>query len=179
MKNVLISLLFWGAMITNVYAETSDTVEFNVNGRIIAGTCNITTPNQTVNLGTWQTKANSGIGSGVETRSTLKQFSLNMDCPAGLNIKAQLEGHRYDENDPYFIALEPGENTAKGVVVVLHVYDNSTGWKSLKYDENIEIVPKTRDGKNTIKLRAGYRQVASTITPGIANSSVTLNLTYQ
>lgn len=72
------------------YAE--DVVQVNITGSIAMTTCNIKTPNQTISLGSWQTQSASGIGSGINSQSAAVGYTLEFDCPAGLMIKAQLEG---------------------------------------------------------------------------------------
>lgn len=175
MKKLIFSSFFIVALNSTSYAN--DVIEFNIVGSIVATTCNITTPSQTINLGAWQTQTTSGIGSGVGSKSDMVEYTLDFDCPKGLKLTAQLEGNRNSPSSIYDIGLEKSEQSATGVVIEMHSY--LTKWQSIIYDTPRTLISKTVDGINSVLMRSFYMQSEDTITPGIANSSVTLTITYQ
>lgn len=170
---VIFSIIFTSQII---YAE--DVVQVNITGSINATTCNIKTQNQTVNLGAWQTQSISGIGSGINSQSDAVGYTLDLDCPAGLRINAQLEGNQYDTSNIYYIGLDKGDNAAAGVVIETHFYGQGK-WQSLVYNSTRTLIANTIDGINSVSLRSYYRQVSSTIKSGDANATVTVTITYQ
>lgn len=175
MKKLIIAIFF--IVLINPACYTSDVLEFNIVGKISSTTCNIKTPNQTVNLGSWQAKSTSGIGSGVNSKSNMVLYTLDFDCPKGLMINAQLEGNRYSTSNIYWIAPDKSDESAKGVAIEMHFYRN--GWNSVVYGDTRTLITSTVDGVNSVQLRSFYLQTSATITPGLANSSVTLSITYQ
>lgn len=166
-------------LISSSISHASDVIQVNLTGSVVATTCNVTTPTQTIYLGAWKTHSNSGIGSGVNSLSEKIPFTLNFDCPQGLNVIAQLDGNQDDPSNPFDIGIDKGEQSATGVVIELHYYSKREGiWKSFKYDEKRPIISNTKEGINTVQLRSFYRQKSPTITAGTANGSVTVSLTY-
>lgn len=172
-------LFFWTILMLSPISYADDVFQFNINGSIAATTCNIKMPTQLINLGAWQAQSHSGIGSGVGNTSDKVEYSLDFDCPKGLKITGQLEGNQYNVSNIYSIALENTPQSASGVVIEIHFQNASSQWQSLVYGSQRTLIEKTKDGINSVKLRSFYEQVDSIIKPGRANSSVTLNITYQ
>lgn len=165
-------------ILTSQISYAEDVVQVNINGSIIATTCNITTPNQTINLGSWQTNSTSGIGSGINSQSSAVAYTLDFDCPAGLAIQGKLEGNQNDTSNIYDIGLDKGTGTAEGVVIEMHFLDSGK-WRSMVYSEYRTLITKTIEGINSVSLRSFYKQISSPIKSGQANSTVTVTLTYQ
>lgn len=176
MQKLITAICF--IFIVNPISYASDILEFNVVGSIIATTCNIKTPTQTINLGSWQTQSTSGIGSGVGSKSDMVGYTLDFDCPQGLKIDVQLDGNQDSASNIYYIGLEKSDNSASGVAIEMHYYA-SNKWQSVVYGSTRTFIASTVEGINSVPLRSFYIQTGSTITSGLANSSVTLNISYQ
>ncbi|WP_413483147.1 fimbrial protein [Morganella psychrotolerans] len=178
-KKISISLILLVTAVCNMTISFAETVEVRINGRITSNTCELKTPDTHVQLGHWFTHSQSGIGSGVNSVSPAVPFALEFSCPSGAGVKAKLDGNRYSPDNQYYIGLDKGENSAKGVVIEVH-YEKSPGsWQSVRYDTLVTLISSSSSGKNNAGMKAFYRQVEPQITGGSGNSSVTMTLEYQ
>ncbi|MEG0278698.1 MAG: fimbrial protein [Morganella sp. (in: enterobacteria)] len=157
----------------------ADSVDVRIKGRIISNTCELKTPDTHVQLGHWFTHSQSGIGSGIDSVSAAVPFALEFSCPSGAGVKAKLDGNRYSSDSQYYIGLDKGENSAKGVVIEVHHEKSSGSWQSVRYDTSVTLISSSSSGKNNAAMKAFYRQVEPQITGGSGNSSVTMTLEYQ
>jgi len=176
MKKLIITIFL--TLFINSIALASDLVEINVTGSIGNTTCNVKTKNQQIDLGRWKTHSNDTIGSGVNSASNPREFSIDLECPPTLIISGQLEGNQYDPLNKFYIGLDKGDSSASGVVIIMH-YWGKADWQSMVYGEKRVLIPSTVDGTNTIKLHSFYKQVDSTIKSGTANATTTITLTYE
>lgn len=178
-KKTRISFILFVTAVCNMTISFAETVEVRINGRITSNTCELKTPDTHVQLGHWFTHSQSGIGSGVNSVSPAVPFALEFSCPSGAGVKAKLDGNRYSPDSQYYIGLDKGENSARGVVIEVHHEKSSGSWQSVRYDSAISLISKSSSGTNKAEMKAFYRQVDPQITGGSGNSSVTMTLEYQ
>ncbi|OBU10903.1 hypothetical protein AYY18_02875 [Morganella psychrotolerans] len=178
-KKITISLTLLVTAVCNMTISVAETVEVRIKGRITSNTCELKTPDTHVQLGHWFTHSQSGIGSGVNSVSPGVPFALEFSCPSGAGVKAKLDGNRYSPDNQYYIGLDKGENSAKGVVIEVHHEKSSGSWQSVRYDTSVTLISSSSSGKNNAAMKAFYRQVEPQITGGSGNSSVTMTLEYQ
>ncbi|WP_413492509.1 fimbrial protein [Morganella psychrotolerans] len=178
-KKISILFILFFVVVYTVAKSRAETVEVRINGRLTINTCELKTPDTHVQLGHWFTHSQSGIGSGIDSVSPAVPFALEFSCPSGAGVKAKLDGNRYSSASPYYIGLDKGENSAKGVVIEVHHEKSPGSWQSIHYDSAVSLISKSSSGTNKAGMKAFYRQVAPQITGGSGNSSVTMTLEYQ
>ncbi|WP_336220215.1 fimbrial protein [Citrobacter amalonaticus] len=149
---------------------------FNVGGGTIQVVqCNINTPNLNFPIGNISA---SSFGSTVGTTPSGAQNTQNLglNCDAGTNINVSFTGTQNpDVGTTSVLALTGQGNTdvAKGVGVQI-LYNGSP----LVLNNRI-VLKQSSGGQETFPLTARYYQTKTSVTPGTANASATLNLTYQ
>ncbi len=144
----------------------------NASVSVTSTSCSLTSTSINVPLGDVQSSAFSGIGSGAGD----KTFNLGLSCDKDANINVALAGSQNaDTADTSVLALtNAGQSgTAKGVGVQL-LY----GSVPLKLNNNI-LLKTSAGGQETLPFSARYYQTQTAIGAGLANSSATLNITYQ
>ncbi|WP_392564014.1 fimbrial protein [Orbus wheelerorum] len=171
-------LIFLGALVFSSASYARDVLEFNITGSIGAATCDIKNANQTVNLGFWTISDTTEVKPGATWTSTRTPYNLDFDCPAGQKISLQLSGNQYDAGNDFFIGLDKTNNSAEGIVIVMH-YFNGNDWISVVYNDTREVVTNSVDGINSVQLRSFYRTNGQAVKAGSANSTVTINVSYQ
>ncbi|MEX3242680.1 fimbrial protein [Serratia quinivorans] len=150
----------------------SNEIPITITGTITALACSLTNTTISVPLGDVQSSAFSGI----TTTAGDKTFNLGLSCDKDANINVALAGtQNMDTADTSVLALtNAGQSgTAKGVGVQL-LY----GGVPLKLNNNI-LLKTSVGGQETLPFSARYYQTQTAIGAGLANSSATLNITYQ
>ncbi|HEY4437445.1 MAG TPA: fimbrial protein [Lelliottia sp.] len=120
----------------------------------------------------------STFGSTVGTIPAGAQTTQNLglNCATGANINVSLSGiQNPDVSDNSVLALtgQGSAGVAQGVGVQL-IYNGSP----LRLNNRI-VMKQSWGGQETFPLTARYYQTKTTVTTGSANTSATLNLTYQ
>lgn len=111
------------------------------------------------------------IPAGAQTTT-----NLGLNCNAGANINVSLSGiQNPDVADSSVLALtgQGSAGVAQGVGVQL-LYNGSP----LQLNNRI-VMKRSSGGQDALPLTARYYQTKTTVTTGSANTSATLNLTYQ
>ena len=102
--------------------------------------------------------------------------NLGLSCSAGTNINISLSGIQNPDSANTSVMALTGQGstgTAKGVGVQL-LYNGSP----LVMNSRL-LLKQSSGGQETLPLTARYYQTLTTVEPGSANASATLNLTYQ
>jgi len=102
--------------------------------------------------------------------------NLGLSCSAGTNINISLSGIQNPDSANASVMALTGQGstgTAKGVGVQL-LYNGSP----LVMNSRL-LLKQSSGGQETLPLTARYYQTLTTVEPGSANASATLNLTYQ
>lgn len=144
-------------------------------GSITQVACSIKTPSLVFPIGDVPTSA---FGSSVGTIPTNanKTQNLGLDCDPEANVNVTLTGTQNpDVSTQSVLALtgQGDEGVAKGVGVQL-LY----GGTPLELDKRI-VLKKSSGGLESFPIMARYYQTKTSVTPGSANTSATLTLTYQ
>lgn len=136
--------------------------------------CSITTPNVTVALDPVLDSSFSGINS---TKGA-KNFTIGLQCDAGARINASVSFTKNtDTSNSSVIKLSGAGNPGVATGVGIQLLYGGTLLRN-----NTNVVLKTSTGGQEFpagSFTARYFQTKSTVTPGDANASATLNLTYQ
>lgn len=137
--------------------------------------CNITTPSLNFPIGDISAENfRGGIGSIPAGTEVIR--NLGLDCDAGANINVSLQGTQNpDVSNTSVLSLSGQGSTgvAQGVGVQL-LYNGAP------LELNKRLLLKTSGGgKETFPVTARYYQTKTTVIPGKANTSATLDLTYQ
>ncbi|WP_269933573.1 fimbrial protein [Serratia liquefaciens] len=134
--------------------------------------CSLNSTSINVPLGDVSTVQFTAIGATVGD----KTFDLGLNCDKEARINVALAGtQNTDTTDTSVLALtNAGQTgTAKGVGVQL-LY----GGVPLKINNNM-VLKTSVGGQETLPFTARYYQTNNLLEPGKANSSATLNITYQ
>lgn len=142
---------------------------------IIPIACSINTPSLTFQIGDIPIDK---FGSTVGTIPSGAQNTQNLGlaCDSGANINVELSGTQNpDISNTSVLALtgHGDDNVASGVGVQI-LYNGSP----LKLNNRI-VLKKSSGGQETFPLTARYYQTKTAVTTGTANTSATLNITYQ
>lgn len=134
--------------------------------------CSLNNYTASVPLGNVSDSAFTGVGS----TPGIKTFTVGMDCSFGVNINVALHGtQNADTSDNSVLALTNagGAGAAAGIgVQILH--DDTP----LKIDENIKVATSL-GGHEDLTFAARYFQTKPAIEAGAANTTATLEVTYQ
>jgi len=145
------------------------------SGSVTVLACSIKTPTLTFPIGDVTATA-FGTSVGTTPSSAQNTQNLGLDCDAKANINASLAGTQNpDVGTTSVLALtgQGNSDVAQGVGVQI-LYNGSP----LVLNNRI-VLKQSAGGQETLPLTARYYQTKSTVTPGKANASATLNLTYQ
>lgn len=141
-----------------------------INGGDVVSVCAVNDANISVPMGTVNDSQFSGPGSSSEE----KGFSANVNCPANSNVYVTMGGTSDpDMTDGSVLALTPGEGNATGVGAQI-LYDHTP----LKLNEKL-FMKKAAGGDESLQFSARYIQTKPSITPGHANATGTLTITYE
>lgn len=141
-----------------------------INGGAIVSVCSVKDDNISVPMGTVYDSQFSGPGSNSEE----KTFSVNVNCPANSNVYVTMGGTSDpDMTDGSVLALTPGEGNATGIGAQI-LYDHTP----LKLNEKL-FMKKAAGGDESLQFSARYIQTKPSITPGHANATGTLTITYE
>lgn len=163
-------------LLTSTNGTLYDSQKFNLaGGTVTQVACAITTPQLTFNIGNLLAdKVGTEVGTVPEDSKVTQ--NLGLECDAEANINVSLSGTQNpDVTTESVLALtgQGSEGTAKGVGVQL-LYNNTP----LELNKRI-VLKKSTGGQEAFPLVARYYQTQTTVMPGKANASATLNITYQ
>lgn len=147
-------------------------VPIYINGTVNLITCSLNSTSINVPLGDVDASKFTGIATTVGDQT----FNLGLSCEKDAKINVSLTGSQNaDTADTSVLALtNAGQSgTASGVGVQL-LYDATP----LKINNKI-LLKTSGGGQETLPFSARYYQTQTAIGGGLANSSATLNITYQ
>ncbi|MBC3378344.1 fimbrial protein [Serratia fonticola] len=114
--------------------------------------------------------------SGVNSTLRPKEFSVGLDCDAGAKINVSMSGVKNTDTSANGVLQLTGAGTqAVATGVGIQILYNSAPLVI----NNILALKTSAGGQETFPFTAQYYQTASKVTGGIANSTMTLNITYQ
>lgn len=163
-------------LLTGNNGSLYDFQKFNLTGGTVTQVaCSITTPQLVFNIGDISA-AKFGNTIGTVPQNSEATQNLGLDCDADANINVMLTGIQNPDvttNSVLALSDQGNTGTAQGVGVQL-LYNNAP----LELNSNI-VLKKSAGGQETFPIVARYYQTKTTVMPGKANTSATLNLTYQ
>ncbi|PHM45323.1 fimbrial adhesin protein precursor [Xenorhabdus mauleonii] len=142
------------------------------NTRIITQGCSLTQSTTFVNMGEVKTSDFRGVNS----TAGLKDFNLEVDCDANLDVDVTLDGRpaKSYANNIWALDYSSDNVTATGIGLQILLFN-----KPLDMREPIMLRPSHRVRHFSIPLQARYIQTDPRITPGKADATATVTLTYQ
>ncbi|MDR6477163.1 MULTISPECIES: fimbrial protein [Paraburkholderia] len=157
----------------SVMYSQSDTAVFPTLN-VVNASC--TTPDVSIPLGTFPTTGFTAIGRTTTTAN----FSISLNnCPAGMNsIKYRIDPTTTVLNSSQSVVALDSTSSATGVGVQLL---NSAGSAAFPLSslQTFSGYSSSTGGSYTIPLAARYYQTSATVTPGPANTSMTVTMQYQ
>ncbi|WP_368888708.1 fimbrial protein [Morganella morganii] len=165
-----------GVLVNELQSTWQTEVPVNVTAFTVTTlACSITTPSLNFPIGDISA-ANFRGSIGSIPAGTEVTRNLGLDCDAGANINVSLQGTQNpDVSNTSVLALSGQGSTgvAQGVGVQL-LYNGAP------LELNKRLLLKTSGGgKETFPVTARYYQTKTTVVPGKANTSATLDLVYQ
>lgn len=170
-----------GYIRTGMFAETSFQNEFYIGyfniggGNLQVVQCSINTPSLTFPIGDIKA-ASFGTTVGTIPANAQSTQNLGLNCDYGANINVSLSGVRNPDvanNSVLALTNQGSAGVATGVGVQL-LYNGAP----LSINNRI-VLKRSAGGQETFPLTARYYQTKNTVTTGTANTSATLNITYQ
>lgn len=162
-----------GAGITRIANVWDNEVQININTiQVTALACSLNSTSINVPLGDVLSTKFTGVGSTTGD----KNFDLGLTCDKDAKINVSLAGtQNADTTETSVLALtNTGQaGTASGVGVQL-LY----GGTPLKINNNV-LLKTSPGGQEALPFSARYYQTKTNVSAGLANSSATLNITYQ
>ncbi|MDX7988023.1 type 1 fimbrial protein [Xenorhabdus sp. 12] len=142
------------------------------NTRIITQGCSLTQSTTFVNMGEVKTSDFRGVNS----TAGLKNFNLDVDCDANLHVGVELDGRpaKNYSNNIWALDYSSDNVTATGIGLQILLFN-----KPLDMREPILLRPSRAVRHFSIPLQARYIQTDARITPGKADATATVILTYQ
>lgn len=169
-----------GRLASGRYASLSllglDVVSLNITGaNIIPVACSITTPTLTFPIGNiWVAKFGSTVGTIPAGSQTTQNLGLACDTSANINVSlAGTQSPDVANSSVLALTNQGSAGVASGVGVQL-LYNGTP----LSINNRI-VLKRSAGGQETFPLTAQYYQTKNTVTTGTANTSATLNITYQ
>jgi type 1 fimbria pilin len=145
---------------------------FKWTPKVVEVACSITTPNITVPLDDVLSSDLTSPG----TTARPKTFNVGLNCNAGTRVNAKLTGTQNSSTSVNSVLQLTGAGSAgvaSGVGIQL-LYNNVP----LELNNNITLKTSTGD-LETFPFTAQYYQTAARVTGGTANTTATLEMTYQ
>lgn len=170
----LFVLFFISLMPMNVMAVDAY-IKVNFTGSIKGETCSISSAAQGVDLGMWFLE---GDGSNFPRNSVTDwvEFDLVFNCSTvNRQVSGALEGTPAALDRKLF-ELDQTEGSASGMAIQVEAYSpERKRWEAKNANEVSTLISAagTISGTNTVQLRARYKQLANSATPGTANASIT------
>jgi type 1 fimbria pilin len=167
-----------GAIIMRTYvsgvAQWESESPININKFTVTSlACSLSSTSINVPLGDVLISKFTGVGISTGDQT----FNVGLTCDKEAKINVSLAGtQNTDTTETSVLALTSAgqTGTATGVGVQL-LY----GGTPLKINNNVALKTSTAGGKETLPFTARYYQTKATVGIGQANSSATLNITYQ
>ncbi|MFA3778403.1 fimbrial protein [Yersinia sp. 1652 StPb PI] len=134
--------------------------------------CSLTTPTISVPLGNVYAADFTGVG----TTKGDKEFNLGLNCAAGTKVNVALAGtQNADTVNTSVLALTGAGSAgvAKGIGAQI-LYNNTP----LNIGSKL-LLKESAGGIETFPFKARYYQTLTSISPGTANATATLSITYQ
>ncbi|MCF8581542.1 fimbrial protein [Enterobacter ludwigii] len=144
-------------------------------GTVTTVACAITTPTLNFPIGNIPA-ALFGTTVGTTPATAQNTQNLGLNCDAGANINVSLTGTQNPDVGTTSVLALTGQGNAgvaQGVGVQI-LYNGSP----LVLNNRI-VLKQSSGGQETFPLTARYYQTKTSVMPGTANASATLNLTYQ
>lgn len=147
------------------------TLNFSNNFRINVVSCSLKNPVPVITLGDWYDTQFKNIGD----KSTDVDIPITLSCAQGTNVKATITSTGGYVNASQGQLALSGANKATGIAI--QIVDNSG--KSIPLNTKNTIQNNMSNGDYIFGWKARYIKIANTITPGIANTSATVNIRYE
>ncbi|HEC8323557.1 TPA: type 1 fimbrial protein [Providencia rettgeri] len=153
---------------------------FNVTGRVSSNTCSIQSSRiQNIHLGDYTiSQSGFGLGSGVNSQSKDVRWQIDFDCDKGTKINIALQGRQYPGANTV-LDIDNSTDKARGIGIRVEYSNDRTSWYRMIIGGRDTLAsPSYVDGKLSIYFNSYYIQMEKTITPGKANATMDIEVTY-
>ncbi len=155
---------------------------FNVTGAVRAGTCKLTSyVAYDIFLGDHLIGAN-GFGNSKGSKTKNVEWVMSFDCPENAGVRIQPRGNTYSSSEKAILALDyvSGSTSAKGIGIETAYSKNLSSWYTMGLYSSITVHGRSDPaGSTTMYFRSAYKQMDATVTPGVANASLDIDVTYE
>lgn len=178
---VCVYLLSISISIFSAPAISYDAV-FNVTGAVRAGTCKLTSyVAYDIFLGDHLIGAN-GFGNSKGSTTKEVEWVMSFDCPENAGVRITPRGNIYSSSERTILSLDyiSGSTSSKGIGIETTYSKNRTSWYKMALNSNV-LVHGTFESAGPVAMyfRSAYKQMDATITPGIANATLDIDVTYE
>ncbi|NBJ36913.1 fimbrial protein [Serratia fonticola] len=142
----------------------------NVN--LIVQECDITTPEVNVPMGKNSITRFTGVGNVLESIP----FSIKLNCISGARINTQISATAVSGFNGTIALSSSGNGAASGVGV--QILDTNNTPLPLNSEFFVDTAG-TPDGIYSINWSARYIQISGSVTPGMANATATVTMSYK
>ncbi|NBM56720.1 fimbrial protein [Proteus sp. G2669] len=174
LKKSVIQCILFALVFFSFSVFASDSVKVNYTGSIKAAACSIETNNLNVELGTWLLTGNGNNFSAGSTTDWV-EFELVFNCKMqSSQVVGSLQGA--PASDKNLFKLDDIANAASGMAIQIEAYSPERNHWEAKNANELSVLLSSKEvanGINKLKLRARYKQLENTATPGKANASIT------
>lgn len=151
----------------------ADNSTINFTGRFNQSGCTVTTGSTvTINLGDWLSSDFEGVG----TYTSRKLIPITLNCSAGANVVATIQGDANSSFDGTLNLLSSGSGSAAGGIGVQLINASNV---PLKLNQEFSVQSNVSTGLYDFNWYARYIQTKSTISAGPANATATVVINYK
>lgn len=168
------------ALVTSIFSAQALSYDavFNVTGRVSSNTCSLSSDStMNVNLGDhYIGEKNFGLHKGSFT--PYAEWKVKLNCDKGTKIYVYLKGDAYPSSNNMALKINNTSGSATGVGILTEYSTTNPIFYDITLNKKTEVTPDKVNGNLTISFRSKYSQVENSVTPGTANASMTLDITY-
>lgn len=162
----LSKMLFATVLLVAIPAANAQSVNFNLTGTILPGTCSVSIPN--VDLGTWQATLFTGVGSTPTTPVNVP-ITISGCAPLITRVNIALSGTPDAANATLFRGLPGIGIDIRSALNNSVIPDGSTP---------LRVMIPAGTGGATYTMSARFQQSAATMSYGSVNAPVVAAITY-
>ncbi|MGJ3356010.1 fimbrial protein [Providencia sp. Je.9.19] len=176
--NSIIIPISYGILMINAFNNASKadigSINLRINATIVSNTCtvNLSSKNQTIDLGVW---ASRQFFSGINPVTTPVPFTILLEnCgPAAREVKLFFDGNTDSQNNELF-ALNSNSTAENVGIAILDKNNQRITPKSYSIPHVI-----TNEVQIPLQFYAQYVATGNSVQPGSANTEVTFEMTYE
>lgn len=156
------------------YVKKEADLHMSSSVHVLSDQCTLTSDTMAFDIGNvGADQFNNSIGFTPQ-KSAIKNLSLSCDANANINITLNGEQNPDSSDDSVLALSNQGQSGVADGVGIQLLYNDSP----LEINKTLEL-KRSEGGQESFPITARYFQTKNQVTPGRANATATINLTYQ